>query len=614
MWLATGIRGYAARVLGDNDDSRPLGAKRSDSELLAQWREQLLRGVLVTSTLALIPALSIQVWQVARGTAGVRNGMFMAIGALVALTLLVVARIPYSVRAGTTLGVGYVLSAAAIVVEGFAPAQFVAVCMLIMLCVLLCSVRAAFIMLAAIAAAMALAAGLFVHGMVVPVDRAHIDVRDPLNWARVGLYTLFPSAVAAVATSYLIGKLRETARGREAALHELRGAQARLVQAQKLQAIGQLAAGVAHDFNNTLSVITLEAELLKRRASTASGGDDTLRAADALLAAAERGTQLARQLLLFGRAEAAERGVIDATSSVEEHVRTLQRLLPEEIAFEVALATEPLPVRMHSGELQQIVLNLGINARDAMPSGGTLWIELAEHALDGRTASALHVPPGRYVRLSCRDSGSGMDEATLARAFEPFFTTKGVGRGTGLGLTNVWNIAQRAGGTVDIESARGKGTALWVYLPLSETQATERVPSGSIRPPAFARETVLVVEDDIRIRALLVTAFADAGYHVLDASDVEGALSIERAHDGPIHLLCTDVVMPGRPVRELIAQLRERRPHAGILVCSGYSEDEQIARGVQRGELTHLEKPFTSKALLQKARVALDRARTNLPG
>jgi signal transduction histidine kinase/CheY-like chemotaxis protein len=602
---------YAARVLGESDESRPEGAKRDDSELLAEWRERVLRGVLLTSTIALIPALVIQIWQAARGTPGVHSGIFMALGAVAALSLLTIARIPHATRAATTIAIGYMLTAGAIIVEGFAPAQFVAVCMLTMLCVLLYSARVAFYLLAAIAAAMALAAALFVHGTMAPLDRAHIDVRDPFNWARVGLYTLFPSAVVAVATSYLIGKLRETVHARQVTLTELQNAQARLVQAQKLQAIGQLAAGIAHDFNNTLSVITLEAELLKLRASSPTamnGSTDTLRAADALLAAAERGTQLARQLLLFGRTESSERGVIDATACLEEQVRTLQRLLPEEITVEAKLASEQLPVRMHSGELQQIALNLGINARDAMPRGGTLWIELSEHALEPREASALHVAPGRYVRLLCRDSGSGMDEATLARAFEPFFTTKGIGRGTGLGLTNVWNIAQRAGGAVDIESARDEGTTLWVYLPLSEAPVAERVISGSIRPPAFARETVLVVEDDIRIRALLVTAFADAGYQVLDASDVDGALSIERTHEGPIHLLCTDVVMPGRPVRELIAEVRTRHPQAGILVCSGYSEDEQIARGVQRGELTRLEKPFTSKALLQKARAALERA------
>jgi signal transduction histidine kinase/ActR/RegA family two-component response regulator len=600
------------RVLGDSDDEALVaGAKPAAGddgrELLTRWRAKMLRGVLVTSTLSLIPAVLIQLWQAVTGTAGVRNGMFLAIGAIFALAALTYVPISHAARSATLVVIGYVLTAAAIILEGFAPAQFVSVCMLIVLCVLFYSLRVAFLMLVAIAVSMALAASLYEHELIAPLNPAHLDVHNPLNWLRVGMYTLFPSAVAAIATNYLIEQLQETLRAREATLLELQSAQARLLHAQKLQAIGQLAAGIAHDFNNTLSVVALEAELLKQRAASA-GGPETTRAAESLLAAAERGTQLSRQLLLFGRAETSERGVIDAVSCVQDCVRTLQRLLPTEIVFDVELSREPMPVRIRSGELQQIVLNLGINARDAMPRGGTLRIELSEQALDARAAASLHIAPGRYVRLLCGDSGTGMDEATLARAFEPFFTTKGIGRGTGLGLTNVWNIAQRAGGAVDVKSARDQGTTLWVYVPLSDAPIAEHVPSGSVRPPALASETVLVVEDDIRIRALLVTTFSGAGYNVLDACDADAALVVEREHKAAIHLLCTDVVMPGSPVRELIDHFRAHRPSTGIMVCSGYSEDEQIARGVARGELTHLEKPFTGKALLQKARVALDRA------
>jgi signal transduction histidine kinase len=603
-------------VLGESEDeargaaatARARDADQADSDLLTQWRAQMLRGVLVTSTLALIPALLTQVWQAVAGTAGVRNGMYLACGAVVATAALTYARIPHAARAATMVSIGYMFTAAAIIVEGLTPAQFVAVCTLIVLCVLLYSIRAAFLMLIAIAVVMAIAAFLYQRGLIAPLNPAHIDAANPFNWLRVGLYTLFPSAVAAVATNYLIAKLQETARAREATLIELQSAQTRLLHAQKLQAIGQLAAGIAHDFNNTLSVIALEAELLKHRAKNDGGTPETTRAAESLLAAAERGTQLSRQLLLFGRVETSERGVIDAVPCVQECVRTLQRLLPTEITVEVELSREPIAVRVHPGELQQIVLNLGINARDAMPRGGVLGIELSERTLDARAAGDLHIGPGRYAVLTCRDTGAGMDEATLARAFEPFFTTKGIGRGTGLGLTNVWNIAQRAGGAVDVQSERGVGTTFWIYVPRTDAPIAEHLPSGSIRPAARAHETVLVVEDDIRIRALLVTTFADAGYHVLDAGDVDAALGIERAHGGSIDLLCTDVVMPGRPVRELIADFRARHPRTGILVCSGYSEDEQIARGVERGELTHLEKPFTGKALLQKARIALERA------
>jgi CheY-like chemotaxis protein len=262
---------------------------------------------------------------------------------------------------------------------------------------------------------------------------------------------------------------------------------------------------------------------------------------------------------------------------------------------------------MRASELQQMVLNLGINARDAMPDGGMLEIRFERCELVGKQARALGVSDGSYARLTCRDTGIGMDEATLARVFEPFFTTKGHGRGTGLGLTNVWNIARLAGGCVEAESKVGAGTTFRVYLPLSDELPTDvpHRPSGEI---VRGHETVLVVEDDIRIRALLVTTLGDAGYNVLDAQSVDAALAIERDFVGEIDLVCTDVVMPGRPARELIAELRKRRPHASVLVCSGYSHDELIARGVQSGELTLLAKPFTRKALLASVRLLLVRA------
>jgi signal transduction histidine kinase len=421
-----------------------------------------------------------------------------------------------------------------------------------------------------------------------------------------------------MATSYLLGKLRSSLHARnelvlrlsdevaqrKRAFAELERTQAQLLQAQKLEAIGQLAAGIAHDFNNTLSVVALEAELLKLR----SGDPRTVaRGADALLGAAERARLLTRQLLSFGRAESGKRPVVDAARVFEECAGALRRLLPSELTFELDVAPGPLPVCIHDSELHQIVLNLGINARDAMAGTGKLRVSLERVVLDAPLAAPHGVASGAYAVLTCRDTGCGMDAATLSRMFEPFFTTKGPGRGTGLGLTNVWSIVQRARGTVQVESVPGAGTTLRVFLPVSS-----QAPRESVEPPrlldSHGTETVLVVEDDIRVRALVVTLLADAGYQVLDASSVDAALALEQTHLGAIDLVCTDVVMAGRPARELVSELRSRRPNTGILVCSGYSEDEQLARGIQSGEFKHLGKPFTRTALLAAVRGAIDRS------
>ncbi|HEX4351251.1 MAG TPA: ATP-binding protein, partial [Polyangiales bacterium] len=596
-------------------DSNPDGAT-----LLARWRERVLQGLLAISIAAVIPALLIDAWQAAHApSTQSSSAVGLGLTGLACMIGLHRWRGRSTIRAGLLIGVCFALTLVGIVREGFAPAEFVVLCLLATVCVLLISTGAAYLMLGASALAMAIAAIRF-HGRVdVPIASNFLDPTNPLNWLRVALYTLFASGTAAAATSYLLGKLRATLdtraalidrlsreiAQREHALVELERTQARLLHAQKLEAIGQLAAGIAHDFNNTLSVVTLEAELLRRR----NQPDSVARGAEALLGAAAGGSQLTRQLLLFSRPDRIERTVIDATIAFDECVQALKRLLPSELTFEVDITAGPLPVYLHPSELQQIVLNLGINARDAMSSGGHLRLTLERRLLTDDEATALGIAPGTYAISTCHDSGIGMSSATLARVFEPFFTTKAPGRGTGLGLTNVWNIAERAGGTVHVESALGEGTHVSVYLPIaSQPMAAATIMVGIDAADGGGQETLLVVEDDIRIRALLVSLLTDAGYSVLDAANVDAALALERDHAGPIDLLCTDVVMPGRPARELLSELRARRPHAGILICSGYSEDEQIARGIRSGEWKHLGKPFTRGALLTAVRRTLDEA------
>jgi len=379
-----------------------------------------------------------------------------------------------------------------------------------------------------------------------------------------------------------------------------------LRQAQKMDAVGRLAGGVAHDFNNLLTVILGRSDLL---AELVPEGTPARRAADLIQATARKASSLTQQLLAFSRKQVLQRRVVDLGAVVAGLEPVLRRLIGEDIEVDVHRDPGPAWVAGDSSQLEQVVLNLAVNARDAMPQGGRLAlatrpVELDEAFVRRHPAAR----PGPHVMVSAIDTGHGMDAETLARIFEPFFTTKGAGQGTGLGLATVYGIVKQHEGHIAVDSAPGGGTTFSVYLPRvgapRPEAAVEPVPAAR-GGAADATHTVLVVEDEEAVRELAVDILAVVGFHVMSAQSPEAALVASAGHPGPIHLLLTDVVMPGMSGRELAERVAGSRPDTAVLYMSGYSAEALGTRGVLDPGIALLVKPFTPASLVQAVRTAL---------
>jgi PAS domain S-box-containing protein len=387
---------------------------------------------------------------------------------------------------------------------------------------------------------------------------------------------------------------------------ERRALEQQLQQSQKMEAVGRLAGGIAHDFNNLLMVISGYSEFLLDRL----GPEPSLRGpAQEIAGAAVRASTLTRQLLAFSRKQMLAPKILDLNSVVTENLKMLTRMIGEDIELVMVPATELGAVRADAGQVEQVIMNLAVNARDAMPSGGKLTIETSNIALDDDQAR-LHPPltPGNYVMLAISDTGAGMDFETQSRIFEPFFTTKGT-KGTGLGLSTVYGIVKQSGGYIWVYSEPAKGTTFKIYLPRVEEAAQNPVQT-SVLPEVFAgapgTETILLVEDEANLRYLARQFLEKQGYQVLDAADGALAMQIALAHEGVIHLLLTDVIMPGMNGRELAQRVLQLRPGTKVLYMSGYTENVIGHNGTLDAGVRLLPKPFTLRDLKSKVREVLD--------
>jgi PAS domain S-box-containing protein len=390
-----------------------------------------------------------------------------------------------------------------------------------------------------------------------------------------------------------------------------RRAEERLRQAERLEAVGRLAGGIAHDFNNLLAVIGGFARHARESGDPRAVDRDLVE----ILRASEQAAAITRQLLAFGRRETYESAVVDLHDVLAETERMLRRLLGEDVELLVVPGLDAALVSIARTHLEQVVVNLVLNARDATGPGGRIEVASAYVETGEPPELAPGLPSGRYVALSVSDDGHGIEPEMLHRLFDPFFTTKEPGRGTGLGLSIVHGIVEQAGGAIAVESETGRGTTFTVYLPLATAgpaappvaDEPERAPPAA--PAREGGETVLVVEDEDALRLLLEIVLSEAGYDVLSASDGEEALAVAEASARPVRLVVTDSVMPKLGGRELAERLRAERPEIGVIQMTGYTEDDPERGGHRLPDVdVHLQKPFDSETLLRHVREVLDGA------
>ncbi len=385
----------------------------------------------------------------------------------------------------------------------------------------------------------------------------------------------------------------------------LRIAEQQIHQSQKLDAVGRLAGGVAHDLNNVLSVVLGYSDMLLTSPRSQSITDKVR----AIREAAERASRLTGQLLTFSRRQSLMPSVVDLNDVLRGMHEMLRSLMGDSVTVETYLQSDLWRIRADRGQIEQVIMNLAVNARDAMPEGGTLMIASTNVDLTEDAAQWYDVPPGRYVRMTVQDTGHGMTPEVRRKVFDPFFTTKGPGKGTGLGLATVYGVVNQTGGAVTVDSEPGKGTVFQFILPVVDAPAEAPTPKEAPATLLKGSETILLVEDDPAVRALTLEVLGEAGYRVLAASGANEAVGFARDEDGPIHLLLTDVVMPDMPGPKLAQRIRELRPKVRVVFMSGYTNGAES--GIEfAADVPFLQKPFAPSALTHKVREVLEASPT----
>jgi two-component system, cell cycle sensor histidine kinase and response regulator CckA len=376
-----------------------------------------------------------------------------------------------------------------------------------------------------------------------------------------------------------------------------------LRNAQQLEAIGRLAGGVAHDFNNILSIIMGHGELLL----AVMGADERARnGLEQIGRAAERAASLTQQLLAFSRKQVLQPKVLDLNEAVADVQKMLSRVIGEDIELVASLHPSLVPVKADPGQVEQVLMNLAVNARDAMPHGGKLVMETSNVEVGAERARDLELGVGRYAMLKVTDSGHGMDAATLSHVFEPFFTTKPMGKGTGLGLATVYGIVKQSGGSIQVESEVGRGTTFRIYFPVAEGAAGRRREPVAGEKVEGGTETILLAEDEPDLRELARIFLEGYGYKVLEAASAEQAIQMAEIFPGTIDLLLTDVIMPGMSGRQLAESVMSRRPQTRIVYMTGYTDDMVVQHKVLEPGVKLLQKPFGKVELALKVRSTLD--------
>lgn len=384
-----------------------------------------------------------------------------------------------------------------------------------------------------------------------------------------------------------------------------------LRHSQKMDAIGRLAGGVAHDFNNLLSVILSYTSLVR---GALPEGDARSQDLAEVLRAAERAVDLTRQLLAFSRRQMLQPRVVNLNEVVTRLEHMLCRVIGEDIVLSTRTASDLRPVRVDVNQIEQALLNLAVNAREAMPQGGRLTIETENIDLDERDAGqALELSAGSYVVLSVCDTGIGMDHETRQRIFEPFFSTKEQSKGTGLGLSTVFGMIKQSGGSITVDSALGSGSTFRLYIPIAVATAAEPEPRRPLLSGRGGGEKILVVEDEEAVRRVVVGILRRGGYAVFEAANAESALGVFQEHGASINLLLTDVVMPGMSGPDLARNLRELKPEISVLCMSGYTEDAVLSHGILQANFAFVQKPLLPNVLLRKVRQVLDADASNRP-